>query len=188
LTVAVYVPGGVPGVVVEDDEPPPPQAATAMKAKTIMGTARADSRRRLPTNNRPEASRTSVHPTSLEPGGKLAEDKEPAVPGAVVVTVTVTGVAAPPVTLTEPGKVQLGAGVTAGAMLQVRFTVPLNDPAGVRDKLNVAVFPAGMVDELDDPDARLIVKSGTAVPVPDTATCCEPVPALSCRLRRIAVS
>jgi hypothetical protein len=87
----------------------------------------------------------------------------PAVPVAVVPTVTVSGAAVLVLTLTEPGRVQLGAGVTAGVMLQLRFTVPLNDPAGVTTKLNEALFPAGMVDELDDPDARPIVKSGAVV-------------------------
>lgn len=113
----------------------------------------------------------------------MADDIVPAVAGAVVATVTVTGVAMPPVRFTEPGKLQVGAGVSAGVMLHVRFTVPLNDPTGVTVKLNVALFPAVMVDELDDPDAGPIVESGAAAPVPDTTTCCEPLPALSATIR-----
>jgi hypothetical protein len=49
VTVAVYVPAGVPGVVVEDDEPPPPpppHPATARNVTAISGTARIRIRRR----------------------------------------------------------------------------------------------------------------------------------------------
>jgi len=125
-----------------------------------MGAARADSRPCLLTKSKPEANRISVQVASLMPGRKLADDIVPAVLGAVVATVTVTGAAAPPVTLTEPGKVQLGGGVTTGVMLQVKLTVPLNAKAGVTTKLKVALFPAVMVDELDDPGAGPMAKSG----------------------------
>jgi hypothetical protein len=139
---------------------PPPQPAIAMDAKTINGAASAGRRRRLLINSRTETNKTSVQMTRLTPGGKLSDDIVPAVPGAVVATVTVTGAAACPVRLTEPGKVQLGAGITAGVMLHVKFTVPLNAKAGMTIKLKVALFPAAMVDELDDPGAGPMVKSG----------------------------
>ena len=156
--VAVYVPDGVPKVPVLDDEALPPQPVMAMKAKMITGNLRTG-RRRLALIRRKEAIKTSVH-SSLGHPGKSADDTPAAVPGAVVVTVTVTGVAAPRVRLTDAGTLQLGAGVTTGFMAQIRDTVPLNDPAGVKVKLKVAVLPALMVDEL--PDAIPMVKSGRA--------------------------
>src|SRR5208283_2152773 len=67
---------------------------------------------------------------------------------------------------------QVGAGVSGGVMLQVKFTVPLNDATGATVKLNVALFPAAMVDEVDDPDATPTAKSGAGRPVPDRATVC----------------
>ena len=139
---------------------PPPQPPIAMDARTINDAASAGRRRRWLINSRTEANKISVPVASLTPDGKLADDIVPAVPGAVVATVTVTGAAAPPVMLTEPGKVQLGAGDTVGVILQVKLTVPLNARAGVTNKLKVAFFPAAIVDELDDPGAGPIAKSG----------------------------
>jgi hypothetical protein len=110
-------------------------------------------------------------------------DNIPAVPGAAVATVTVTGAAVPAVTFTKLGKLQVGAGASTGVMLQVRLTVPLNDPMGVTAKSNVALFPAAIVDELGDPGAGPIMKSGAANAVPETTTCCDPVPALSATFR-----
>jgi hypothetical protein len=48
VTVAVYVPAGVPGVVFGDDElpPPPPQPGMARNATAIIGITRAGMRRR----------------------------------------------------------------------------------------------------------------------------------------------
>lgn len=86
-------------------------------------------------------------------------------PAAVVEIVTVTGVAEIPVTFTDAGTPQTGAGVIAGLILQAKFTIPLNDPAGLRVKLNVAVPPAEIVDELP-PVGILIVKFGAMIPVP----------------------
>ena len=90
---------------------------------------------------------------------------------AVVEIVTVTGVAELPVTFTDAGTLQIGAGVTVGLMLQAKFTIPLNDPAGVSDKLKIAVPPAEIVDELP-PVGIPIVKSGAAIPVPLRAITC----------------
>ena len=60
VTVTVYVPDGVPGVVWDDEPPPPPPQPTKEKnAKTISGLAIAGSRRR--TNRIAKASRTIVH-------------------------------------------------------------------------------------------------------------------------------
>jgi hypothetical protein len=140
-------------------------------------------RRQLPTNSKPEALKTNVHASSPVLGGKVADGAPSALPAAVVATVTATGAAEPPVTLTEAGTVQTGAGVTAGVRPQVRLTVPLNDPTGVRAKPKVAVSPAEIVDELDPPDAIPIVKSGAAFPVPDNARSWDPEPALSAIIR-----
>jgi hypothetical protein len=46
VTVAVYVPAGVPGVLVVEEELPPPHAAMPKNATAIIGIARAGTRRR----------------------------------------------------------------------------------------------------------------------------------------------
>jgi len=177
VTVAAYVPAGVPFEPVEYVDPPQPPIS--MKAKTIKAADKLG-RRRFLTNRRLEEPRTSTHPMA---GGKLADGPLPAPPDAVVETFTVTEVAELPVTLTELGTLQNGAGETTGAILHVKLTVPLKDPAGVSAKLNVAVLPAEIVDELDPPAAMPKVKSGPLIPVPETTTVCEPVPALSATIR-----
>jgi len=87
----------------------------------------------------------------------------PVVPGPVVPTVTVMDWLPLPVSFTdEVDKLQVGAGVTAGVMLQFRLTVPVNDPEGATSKLNFALCPGLMVWEVGEPEAGLNVKSGTA--------------------------
>ena len=114
----------------------------------------------------------------------MADEIDPAtVPDAVVDTLTATGAAAPWVTLTEAGKVQTGAGVTAGVIAQLRLTAPLNDPAGETVRLKDAACPAAMVAEFEDPEAGPMAKSGAAVAVPDKATVCGLPTALSVTLR-----
>ena len=81
------------------------------------------------------------------------------VTAAVVDTITVNGAAVPAVTLTELGKLQVGAGVTVGLMLQPRLTAPLNDAPGVIAKLKVAACPALTVWEVCEPDVWPIPKS-----------------------------
>ncbi len=51
---------------------------------------------------------------------------------------------------------QTGAGVAAGVIVQLRLTIPLNDPAGVTARLNDAVCPAVTVAEFEDPLAVAI--------------------------------
>jgi hypothetical protein len=184
VTVTVYVPAGVPftDVVIGDDDDPPPQPAIAIKLKTILDAARVG-RRRLPEKNNSEAPRTSAHAMIPMPGGEVGATPPPPLPDAVVPTATATGTAPPPVTLIDPGKLHIGDGVTAGVIPHVKFTVPLNDAAGVTVKLNVAVCPAAIVCEPDPPDATPNVKSGVMVPVPDKTTICEPVPASSATAR-----
>jgi hypothetical protein len=59
--------------------------------------------------------------------------------GAVVATVAVTDCAPLPVICTEAlDRVQVGGGVAAGVMAQVRFTVPENEPVGVSARVNFA--------------------------------------------------
>lgn len=103
----------------------------------------------------------------------------PVVTDAVVDTITVTGAAVPAVTLTEPGKLQVGAGVTVGLMLQVRFTAPLNEAPGVIAKLKLAAFPALTVWEVCEPVVGATTKSLGPTPVPDTGTVCGLPAALS---------
>jgi hypothetical protein len=87
------------------------------------------------------------------------EGKLVALPAAVVPTVTITGVAVLPETLTDAGTLQVGAGVAAGERLHVRATVPLKGPLAANSRLNDALCPAEIVDELELPDAMLMVKS-----------------------------
>jgi len=86
-------------------------------------------------------------------------------PAAVVPTVTVTGCAALPLICNEePEKAHVGAGLTVGLRVQLRLTVPVNDPMGVTNKLNFALCPALMVWEVDDPEAAPTLKLGAATP------------------------
>jgi hypothetical protein len=110
----------------------------------------------------------------------LADEIDPAeVPDAVVDTFTATGAAAPWVTLTEAGKVHIGAGVTAGVIAQLRLTVPLNDPVGETVRLKDAACPEVTVAEFEDPAAGPMAKSGAAVAVPDKPMLCGLPTALS---------
>lgn len=112
--------------------------------------------------------------------GNFTSASVPPVTPAVVFTVTVTEAAVPAVTFTELGILHVGAEVGAGEILQLRFTVPLNDPDGVMEKLNVALWPGLIVWEACEPDAGAMVKSGEALltrnatPQPPTAE--HPVP------------
>jgi hypothetical protein len=169
----------VPGKVVggggeEDDEPPQPVRAT--KAKTIAGMHRERLRRLANSNT--EAAKV-INSTKTIPGGKLRAGPPLALPDAVVPTVTVTAAFEPPARLTEAGTPQTGAGVAAGVIPHVRFTVPLNDPTGESTKLKVAVCPAEMVAVLEPPEAVPKVKPGAATPVPLRLMVCGELNALS---------
>jgi len=124
-TVTVYVPAGVPGVVCGGDEPPP-QPPIETSARTINGAARRGCRGQVLAKINPEANKNITHTKGRPPDGKPGHAIVPVVTGAVVAIVTVSGAGVPAVTLTEPGKVQVGADVAAGLMLQARFTVPLH--------------------------------------------------------------
>lgn len=151
-------------VVVDDDEPPQPQ----MKRSTARtaGTAKIRDRRKLANSIRPNAPSASMPPITEAGGRSSNKGKLLEVLGAVVATVTVTDAGELPLKLTELGMLQVGASLGDGVIAQVKFTVPLKAPVGVRVRLNVAVFPADTVAELDPPDAMPQVKPGAAVPVP----------------------
>jgi hypothetical protein len=108
----------------------------------------------------------------IVPGGSLACETVPAVVAAVVDIFAVTAAAVLSATLTDAGTVQTGAGVTAGVIVQLRLTVPLNDPAGVTARLKDAICPAVIVAEFEDPEAGPIEKSGATSPVPERAIIC----------------
>jgi len=182
VIVAVYVPAGVPGVVCEDEAPPPHPAHDA-NASTTSGAARPGSRFRFRRNSHPAPTASAVHARGIAAGGKPTGDSVPVVTGAVVATVTVTVCAVLPICTDELDRLQVGGGVTVGLMPQVRLTLPLNPPTDANERLNVAFCPAEMVCEVGNPDAGPTVKSGAGVPVPETATTCEPVPALSATVR-----
>ncbi|MGA9686253.1 MAG: hypothetical protein WBQ81_05820 [Candidatus Sulfotelmatobacter sp.] len=132
-----------------------------MQARTIVAADTAI-RRRLTTEKSPRTPSVIAHANSPMPEAGVADGPPPALPVAVVDIVTVTGVAELPEIMTDAGALHIGAGVAGGETLHVRLTVPLNDPDGAIAKLNVAVLPAEIVDELEPPDAIAIVKSGAA--------------------------
>ena len=114
---------------------------------------------RLRSVSRP--TRTS---SGIEATGRPARFAVPALVvtmGAVVPTVTVTVCAAAPLNCTEEvDKVQVGAGVVAGAMAHPRLTAAENEPTGVSDKLNIALCPALTLWEAVG--GAVIAKSGAA--------------------------
>jgi hypothetical protein len=87
----------------------------------------------------------------------------------VVATFTVTVCVPVPVICTEEGTLQVGAGVAAGAIAQLRLTVPVKDPLPAKAKLKLAVCPALMLWEVGEPEAAPTVKSETACTTSDAA-------------------
>ena len=94
---------------------------------------------------------------------------------------TIAEAAVPWVTLTEAGTVQSGSDMTAGAIAQLKLTVPANDPEGVTARLKDAVCPALIAAEFEDPEAGPTAKSGAAVP--DKGNVCGLPTALSATTR-----
>lgn len=85
----------------------------------------------------------------------------PAGIGELVPTVTVTVWVPLPLSATdEVDKLQVGPALTAGEMLQLKSTVPVNDPEGATAILNFALCPALMLSEAEEPEAGPTVKSG----------------------------
>lgn len=64
---------------------------------------------------------------------------------AVVATFTVADCVKLLLTCTEAGSLQVGAGLTTGAMVQLKSTVPLNDPVDSNATVKLAVDPALIV-------------------------------------------
>ena len=72
VTVAVYVPAGVPGVMCVlgvDEELPPPQPASFAATSTTIGVAETVHPRSLRLKNIAEASRATVHTHGDTPPG-----------------------------------------------------------------------------------------------------------------------
>ena len=120
---------------------------------------------RFRAHSRVETSNVNVQIMiiGIGPGGTLTPGRAPVVTGAVVPTFTVTVCVPVPLICTEElDRLQVGAGVAAGVMAQLRFTVPVNDPVGASARLKFAVCPAVMVWEVAEPDAAPNVKLGGA--------------------------
>jgi hypothetical protein len=105
----------------------------------MIGATEVVRRRRFNRLISPAADRAIAQLSGTHPEGNPGYEPVPVVVEAVVDTITAKGAAAPAVTVTEPGRLQFGAGVTTGVMAQLRVTLPANDPVGVTAKLNVAV-------------------------------------------------
>lgn len=162
----------------EADELTPLHPTHDANTSTSSDATRTGCRSRVRSRSHPKPSKSAAHTSGIAPHGNPSVEIVPVVIGAVVDSVTVTGAVVPDITLTELGKLQAGAGVTVGLMLQVRFTGPLNPLAGVMAKLNVVLRPALMVWEVGDPAAVPNEKSG-AIPTPDNGTICRLPRALS---------
>jgi hypothetical protein len=106
---------------------------------------------------------------------------------AVGPVVLIVSFEVPDALLTDDGlNLQVGGAVVAEAPFRVMLpqesaTLWLNPPTDVI----VTVLVADPPDETDvgEGAGAESEKPGTGVPVPDTATCCEPVPALSVTIR-----
>lgn len=105
----------------------------------------AGKRLRFRSHSQAEPKNINLHASGSGPTEKMTRCTAPAVTGAVVPTFTVAVCLPVPLICTEEGTLQVGAGVAAGLIAQVRFTVPLNVPVGVKAKLKFAVCPALMV-------------------------------------------
>jgi len=87
----------------------------------------------------------------------------PAAIGATVATFTVTVCVPLLVIWTEElDRLHVGAGVAAGVMAHIRFTVPVNDPIDAKARLKLAVCPAVTVCDVGDPETAPTEKSGAA--------------------------
>jgi hypothetical protein len=138
---------------------PDPHPMNGVKAATMSKAPSTERVFRLRTVSRP--SRSSSGSEALEKPARFAVRATIVDTGAVVAAVTVTVCAAPPLNCTEEvDKVQVGAGVVAGATTHPRVTVPENEPTGVSDMLNIALCPALTLWEAVG--GPVIAKSGAA--------------------------
>jgi hypothetical protein len=122
-----------------------PHATHDIRASTMIGAAMTICLSLLRNTRHTEPSMTKPHASGFVSDGRSSFDTAAAVVEPVVATVTVTDCTALSLVCTELGSVQVGAGETTGVTAQVRFTVPVNEPVGVKARLKLAVCPALMV-------------------------------------------
>jgi hypothetical protein len=181
VTVAVYVPAGVPSVLCEEKVLLPPQATHDNTAIMNSGASMTGARLRLWSAVQPRPASiivyTNVHSEGTDPGGCPVGESIAEVEGAVVLTSTATDFAMLPLICSdELDKLQVGPRVTAGVTVQLRFTVPLNDPDPARLRLKLALCPGLTVCDVAEPGVTL--KSGAAWITRDTAELFTIEPAL----------
>jgi hypothetical protein len=96
--------------------------------------------------------------------------------GAVVATIAVTVCVLVAVICTEElDRLQIGASVTTGVMLQVKLTVPLNDSHAATTSLNFADCPEltvweATLAEISKPGAVVLMSTPTVPSVPQLLT------------------
>jgi len=153
-------------VCVVDDELLPPHDRQAASSRATVGAVSTGSRLRLRSSSDPELSSNNVHGSGLVHGGRTNRGRTIVVTGAVVPTFNVTDSVPALLNCTdELDKLHVGAGVAAGVMAQLKFTVPVNELTEVKARLKFAVCPALIVCEVDD---GVIVKSGSAITTRET--------------------
>ena len=141
VTVSVYVPAGVPGLLDPPPPPPPPPPPQAASAKASTKTAPSGNHagvwclaprrlRRTAAHANAASSRASIHsaPSRGERGGTGGSCGAPGglSDAAVVVTVTVTLVGVLPAVTGLGDTVQVAS---EGAPEQVKLTAPDNPPS-----------------------------------------------------------
>ena len=157
-----------------------PPHDTENNRNSVAGTAEMKRRLRVPTKRPAEPNNRKAQVSGHAVGGKALCHAVQLVTGAVVPTFTVTVCVPLPLICTdELDRLQVGAGVAAGVTVQLRLTVPVNDPIDENAKLKLAVCPALMVCDVDDPEDDEMLKSGAATPSPDRGIVCGLPEALS---------
>lgn len=144
------------------DVPLPPQDIEESKRSSKPGAAMTDTRFPLHSSSIPAPKTVNMQANGVVSERKRISGTARAVVAAVVATCTEAPWAALPFTGTEDGSLQVGAGVTTGVMLQLKLTVPENDPTAVNDRPKSAVCPALIVWDVGDPGEEVMVKSGAA--------------------------
>ena len=144
VTVTLYWPTGVPGIVWED-EPLPPQADNGMIARSMMAMERDVIRFRSCVPSQAIARSNNEPSSGMVADGRPRWNQAPEVIEAAVPTLTLIDCVAEPLICAEAGALQAGAGLTDGVMAQLKTTVPVNAPEGARSRLKSALWPAATV-------------------------------------------
>ena len=147
-------------VVVEVELPPHDISApkTSMRIGATQARTAKAPRRRFNINTPPKPM-VNIHGIVVQ-GSRKSGNGRLALVEPVVFTETMTVCVPLPVRLTVGlDKLQVGAGVAAGVIAQLRLTVPVNDPIDAKDSVKLAACPALIVWEVGDPDAGPIEKS-----------------------------